>query len=123
MKRIGFTLIELIFVMVVTAILANMAFTKFYIYKKNAFDSFATSDLRNAANAQEGHFVNHEIYQTCVNNGCVSGANAIEGLQGINSGTTLVMTGGSSAFYGTAIHDNGSGKTFIYDSANGGLQP
>ncbi len=61
----GFTLIELLVVVAIIGILAAIAIPQFAEYRVRAFNSAATSDLRNSITAQEAAFVDNEAYQTC----------------------------------------------------------
>jgi type IV pilus assembly protein PilA len=58
----GFTLIELMIVIAIIGILAAIAIPQFSAYRTRSFNSAATSDLRNAATAQEAYFVDNQQY-------------------------------------------------------------
>jgi type IV pilus assembly protein PilA len=115
----GFTLIELLVVVAIIGILAAIAIPQFSAYRARGFDSRAKSDLRNLATAEEAYFADHEVYKTCADaSACESalpGASASEGV-------VISMTASTSSFTGSSSHPKGSGTTFTWNSAAGGLQ-
>jgi prepilin-type N-terminal cleavage/methylation domain-containing protein len=60
--RPGFTLIELMIVVVIIGILASMAVPKFASTKEKAYIVSIKSDLRNLVTAQEAYFSDHLTY-------------------------------------------------------------
>ena len=104
-------------VVAIIGILAAIAIPQFAIYRQKGFDSRAESDLRNAATAEEAYFASYQAYVS-VNDG-----NCSANLPGcaVSAGVKLGMVQAGSTFSGTASHTSGSGKTWSYDSAAGGI--
>lgn len=58
----GFTLIELLIVVAIIGILAAIAIPQFSAYRAKAYNSAATSDLKNAKTSLEAYFMEHQLY-------------------------------------------------------------
>jgi len=58
----GFTLLELIIVVVIIGALAAISIPQFYSYKARGYDAVATNVLKSAAIAQEGYFTDNQEY-------------------------------------------------------------
>lgn len=58
----GFTLIELLIVVAIIGILAAIAIPQFSAYRAKAYNSAATSDLKNVKTSLESYFMEHYIY-------------------------------------------------------------
>jgi prepilin-type N-terminal cleavage/methylation domain-containing protein len=58
----GFTLVELLIVVVIIGILATIAIPKFANTKEKAFVTAMRSDLRNLASVQETYWTDNQIY-------------------------------------------------------------
>jgi type IV pilus assembly protein PilA len=114
----GFTLIELLVVIAIIGILAAIAIPQFASYRQRGFDARAKSDLRNVATAEEAYFADNEAYKTCTNGAC----SILPGITSLSNGVTLTMTAATTSFTGTSKHSKGTGSTYTWNSANGGLQ-
>lgn len=58
----GFTLVELLVVMLVIGILAAIAIPQFSAYRAKAYNSAATSDLKNSKTTLESYFADNQYY-------------------------------------------------------------
>jgi prepilin-type N-terminal cleavage/methylation domain-containing protein len=63
-SRSGFTLVELLIVVVVIGILAAMAIPRFQSTKGKAYLASVKSDLKNLSTAEEAFFYEHRTYST-----------------------------------------------------------
>lgn len=115
----AFTLIELMITMTIVAILSAVAIPQFNDYRARGFDVRALSDLRNVAIAEEAYFLDEEEYLSCTNDSC----GALPGIATISPGVTIEISASDTSFTGSASHEQGSGKTFTWDSLQGGLLP
>lgn len=58
----GFTLIELLIVVAIIGILAAIAIPQFSSYRQKAYNSAATSDLKNSKTALESYYADNQRY-------------------------------------------------------------
>jgi len=58
----AFTLIEVMFVVLIIGILASIAFGGFHFYTIRAYNVTVKHDLKNFTGAQEGYFADHDRY-------------------------------------------------------------
>lgn len=61
-NRKGFTLIELLIVVAIIGILAAIAIPQFSAYRAKAYNSSATSDLKNFKTSMEAFFADNQQY-------------------------------------------------------------
>ena len=96
--RPGFTIIELLAVVLIIGILASIAITKFGDSKRKAYIATMKSDLRSTASIAESHFTSENSYVGMV---------APRGSDGV----TLTFTGGPNSWTATATHRGVPGMT------------
>lgn len=113
----GFSLLEMLIVLVIMGILASIALPHYSQYKKNAYDTMALSDLRNVALAEEAYFLDAEKYLDCKDVECLQ----LPGIARISKGVILEIITDQDEFDGEAQHQNGSGKIYRWRSDQGGL--
>ena len=117
MRSHGFTLLELLVALTIAMILAAIAIPRYQEYRGRAFDQRALSDLTAIALAEEAYFLDHEEYLSCENQSCTS----LPGIAAISQGVEIAVSAAETAFTGLATHLKGSGRTFHWDSEQGGL--
>jgi type IV pilus assembly protein PilA len=91
----GFTLIELLVVVAIIGILSAVAIPQFSAYRDRATHALVETDARNAASAQEAHFIDTGTYA----DNCTS----LPGFAG-SQNVGCSATGGFSAFTVTTTH-------------------
>ncbi|WP_313279055.1 type IV pilin protein [Timonella senegalensis] len=129
-KEKGFTLIELLVVVIIIGILSAIAIPVFMNQRQKAVDAGIKSDLRSIANEVESYYVDNQAYpgstevakgtDNKVKVGSAEGAASIK-ISDPNTEFTYESEGESYVLTGKN-EDKGSGKTFTYSSAEGGLQ-
>ncbi len=90
-RRTGFTIIELLVVVLIIGILASIAITKFGDSKRRAYITAMKSDLRGLATVAESRFTSDNSYEN------------VEVPQG-SDGVTLTFNGTPSGWSATATH-------------------
>lgn len=106
-RRAGFTIIELLAVVLIIGILASIAISKFGQSKRRAFISTMKTDLRNIASMAEAQFTTDNSYA------------AFTAPQG-SDGVTLTFNGTLNTWTATATHVGVPGMTCTM--GNGPLQ-
>ncbi len=92
-QRPGFTIIELLIVIIIIAVLAAIAIPRFTDSKKRAYLAAMKSDLRNMVPSVESRFADDATYLNYV---------APKG----SSGITLTYTGAANSWKATASHNS-----------------
>ena len=123
----GFTLVELLVVVMVIAMLAAIAIPQFAVYRTRGFDARSVTDLRNAANCEEGYFLENEHYVDCIGAAaCAATLPAFTPSLDVDLSMFQVVAGSDEHFTGRSFHPSGQhndlGTAWMWNSDNGGLQ-
>ena len=109
--REGFSLIELLIVIVIIGILASIAIPKFANTKEKAYVATMKSDLRNLVTAEEGYFAEAQAFTSDL---------AAVGLSPSKNVTVVVSNVTGSGWQAQATHLNAAGRVcdvYVGDAA------
>lgn len=124
----GFTLVEVLVVMLIVGVLAAIAIPIFLHERENAKDATAKSDLRTVAFTLEGYYTHNQTYATPSQSGATLSVGTDTAT--LTPGDTVTVTfngvagtAGSSTAYCIESAVAGATQHWIYESDKGGLQP
>jgi type IV pilus assembly protein PilA len=118
----GFTLVEILVVIIIIGILAAIAIPVFLQQRKKGYDAAIKSDLVEAANAEESYLTDQNSYTDSVSS--LQSAESFKfSAKADYSGTPslAIVSKSDQGYCITAVA--ASGNTWFYDSSAGGVQP
>ena len=111
----GFSLVEILLVIVIIGVLAVIAIPQFISYRSQAVDAQLKSDLRNAAVAVEGYFAKRSVYPSSIDEVQAFGFHPTSEVT-----VTLVVVAPNS-YTITAAKPGGTQPSFTFSSSNGSI--
>lgn len=114
----GFTLIELIIVIIIIGVLATIAIPMFGGYRSKGFDSAAVSDLRNAALAQEAYYTDNDVYSLNV-----ASLQAQPYSLFLSNDVAVTITAANAISYTMTAMHTASGKVYTLSGPGGSINP
>jgi prepilin-type N-terminal cleavage/methylation domain-containing protein len=114
-KGNGFTLVEILVVIVVIGLLAAIAIPQFMIYRSEAIDAQMKSDLRNASIAVEAYYAKQSVLPASLAETAGYGFQSTAGV----TVSFVILT--PTSYTLTAAKTGGTQPNFTYDSATGSI--
>ena len=122
----GFTLVELVVVIVIVGILVAIAIPLYMNYSKGANDKSADSDMRSAVDTLEQCSTDYGVYPSAIVLDSSKRFYTLTGCAGqqlnVSSGTTLTysVSGSGYVLVGSNSIGNGANQHYCYNSIKGG---
>lgn len=122
----GFTLVELLVVILIIGILTAIAVPVFMNQRKSAADAALHSDMKNAVNAIQTYITQTKGEKLPITSAVIKPIMGSNGSSGVSRGTTLAVSGNTE--YWCVLGENHNGhlktwattKTFLYYNSNKG---
>ncbi len=113
----GFSLIELLVVMIIIGILAAIAIPVFLTQRNSGYDATTKSDVKNASTAEQSYFTDNNVYTTNSSGPAGSGTGPLGGWSKSGNTTSVTFTVPSATTF-MVVGVAKSGKSYCYSSAN-----
>ena len=114
-RKEGFTLVEILIVIVIIGLLAAIAIPQFITYRSQSVDAQLKSDLRNAAVAVESYFTKKSVYPASLAEIDGYGFHPTDGV----TLTITIVTPNSYSI--TAAKPGGTQPSFTFSSSTGSI--
>jgi prepilin-type N-terminal cleavage/methylation domain-containing protein len=114
----GFTLIELMIVVAIIAILAAIAIPQFSVYRARSYNATATSDLKNAAIAQEAYYADNRRYTNTLTNLTSTPYNL-----SVSQGISIAISSATTEAYLMSAYHSAGNVTYTLSGPGGSITP